>query len=121
MAIGCAVTFHSARVHSEKGKEGCYVDASNYKMGLGMYFSYLVLFGMLFYDKSVIVLFVFVVRHSQYYLCTRYIKKDQKTQSTKNDVCGVDVSQVKDSAGMFRTENVAQDASSPTKSKKKKN
>jgi hypothetical protein len=53
MGIGCFVTYHSSSVHAEGGKEACYVDAANYKMGLGMYFSYLVLFAMLFYDKCV--------------------------------------------------------------------
>eukprot|EP00036_Acanthoecidae_sp_10tr_P007319 CAMPEP_0182915222 /NCGR_PEP_ID=MMETSP0105_2-20130417/182_1 /TAXON_ID=81532 ORGANISM="Acanthoeca-like sp., Strain 10tr" /NCGR_SAMPLE_ID=MMETSP0105_2 /ASSEMBLY_ACC=CAM_ASM_000205 /LENGTH=308 /DNA_ID=CAMNT_0025052061 /DNA_START=54 /DNA_END=980 /DNA_ORIENTATION=- len=94
MFIGCAVTIHSAMEHSEGGEDACFVDAANYKMGLGMYFSYLVLFGILFYDK--------------------YVKKPrdakQEVKSKDGEVCGVDVSQVKDSAGMFRsTENGTND------------
>eukprot|EP00038_Savillea_parva_P007422 m.170039 g.170039 ORF g.170039 m.170039 type:complete len:307 (-) comp13185_c0_seq1:139-1059(-) len=96
MAIGLTVTLHSARIHWEGGKEACSVDAANYKMGLGMYFSYLILFAMLFYDK--------------------YLKKpeDKPASGKRKEVCGVDVSQVRDSAGMFRS-----NTSTDLKAKKK--
>eukprot|EP00755_Sulcionema_specki_P007443 Sspe_Gene.5579::Locus_1845_Transcript_1_1_Confidence_1.000_Length_904::g.5579::m.5579/K10203/ELOVL6; elongation of very long chain fatty acids protein 6 len=48
MVMGIVVTVTSAYWHVEEGKEGCYVDPANYKLGLGMYSSYFVLFAILF-------------------------------------------------------------------------
>uniref|UniRef100_A0A7S0SE90 Very-long-chain 3-oxoacyl-CoA synthase n=1 Tax=Mantoniella antarctica TaxID=81844 RepID=A0A7S0SE90_9CHLO len=49
MAVGVSVTVRSAQLHYQ-GRE-CAVDPANFKLGLGMYGSYLVLFSLLFLDK----------------------------------------------------------------------
>jgi elongation of very long chain fatty acids protein 6 len=51
MAVGSAVTFASASTHHRHGASACKVDPANYKLGLAMYGSYLVLFCGLFINK----------------------------------------------------------------------
>eukprot|EP00284_Hemiselmis_tepida_P003988 CAMPEP_0174944616 /NCGR_PEP_ID=MMETSP1355-20121228/79607_1 /TAXON_ID=464990 /ORGANISM="Hemiselmis tepida, Strain CCMP443" /LENGTH=87 /DNA_ID=CAMNT_0016191935 /DNA_START=3 /DNA_END=263 /DNA_ORIENTATION=+ len=51
MAVGSLVTFSSAAAHAAGGEQACFVDAANYKLGLAMYGSYLVLFIGLFGKK----------------------------------------------------------------------
>eukprot|EP01059_Diplonema_ambulator_P019941 TRINITY_DN33628_c0_g1_i1.p1 TRINITY_DN33628_c0_g1~~TRINITY_DN33628_c0_g1_i1.p1 ORF type:complete len:322 (+),score=89.14 TRINITY_DN33628_c0_g1_i1:71-967(+) len=48
MIMGMTVTYFSAVWHMEGGVEECYVTPSNYKLGLGMYTIYFVLFAILF-------------------------------------------------------------------------
>eukprot|EP01064_Diplonema_japonicum_P033585 TRINITY_DN665_c0_g1_i1.p1 TRINITY_DN665_c0_g1~~TRINITY_DN665_c0_g1_i1.p1 ORF type:complete len:296 (+),score=50.86 TRINITY_DN665_c0_g1_i1:155-1042(+) len=48
MVMGMTVTYFSAVWHMEGGVEECYVTPSNYKMGLGMYTIYFILFAFLF-------------------------------------------------------------------------
>ena len=50
MAVGSAVTVRSGVLHY-RDPGACAVDPANFKLGLGMYGSYLVLFSMLFWDK----------------------------------------------------------------------
>ena len=50
MAVGSAVTVRSGVLHY-RDPGSCAVDPANFKLGLGMYGSYLVLFSMLFWDK----------------------------------------------------------------------
>ena len=51
MAVGSVVTFASASIHWHEGSQACKVDPSNYKLGLAMYGSYLILFCGLFLNK----------------------------------------------------------------------
>lgn len=53
MVVGSVVTGFSAYQYwyGESGAEGCHVDPANFKMGLGMYLSYFMLFAKLFWDK----------------------------------------------------------------------
>jgi hypothetical protein len=53
MAVGVSVTLRSAQLYYQGGYHGgaCAVDPANFKLGLGMYGSYLVLFSLLFWDK----------------------------------------------------------------------
>eukprot|EP00906_Rhabdomonas_costata_P003249 RCo004974 len=47
MVVGCYITSASAYYHIQD-PPSCHVDPANYRLGLGMYASYLVLFGVLF-------------------------------------------------------------------------
>jgi elongation of very long chain fatty acids protein 6 len=51
MAVGSVVTFASASTHHYHGASACKVDPANYKLGLAMYGSYLILFCGLFLNK----------------------------------------------------------------------
>lgn len=73
MAVGSYVTFQSAKIHWTEGDAACYVDQANYKLGLAMYGSYLVLFTVLFSNKY-------------------FKKKEDAQKSTKDELCGVEVS-----------------------------
>lgn len=87
MIAGCVVTYISAAEHT-RDPAACFVDPANYKLGFGMYFSYLILFAMLFYNL---------------YLAPRPPKPaggGKDGARTKIEVCGVDVGGV-DSAGKF--------------------
>jgi NADH:ubiquinone oxidoreductase subunit 6 (subunit J) len=49
--VGGMVVLLSVAWTLNEGKEECAMDKANYKLGLLMYFSYFVLFAILFYDK----------------------------------------------------------------------
>ena len=88
MAIGTYVMVHSAREFYRTQGEGCFVDPANFKMGLVMYTSYMVLFCLLFYDKY--------VRNARV-----YIKGDSCTGETET-LCGVDLNSANiDTVGRF--------------------
>lgn len=53
MGVGAIVTVTSARRHLAGGSAACAVDSANYKLGLGMYCSYFILFATLFYNKYI--------------------------------------------------------------------
>eukprot|EP00039_Didymoeca_costata_P021931 m.3265 g.3265 ORF g.3265 m.3265 type:complete len:295 (-) comp2722_c0_seq1:939-1823(-) len=88
MVGGTVVTFYAAFAHASGGTEACFVDPANYKMGLGMYISYFLLFAKLFYDK---------------YLA--------KSASDKQKAAS------KDSAGFFREDNSSRHPSEDKKGK----
>eukprot|EP01062_Namystynia_karyoxenos_P000645 TRINITY_DN10239_c0_g1_i1.p1 TRINITY_DN10239_c0_g1~~TRINITY_DN10239_c0_g1_i1.p1 ORF type:complete len:369 (+),score=155.58 TRINITY_DN10239_c0_g1_i1:89-1108(+) len=48
MVMGVVVTFSSAVWHHDGGEKACFVNPANYKLGLGMYGIYFVLFAFLF-------------------------------------------------------------------------
>lgn len=88
MVVGGAVTFMGAYWTYHEGFENCHVDPANYKLGLAMYFSYFILFAVLFWNL--------------------YIAGGKKKQSNapvkeEDTVCGMAVRNG-DAAGMFRTE-----------------
>ena len=74
MAVGSYVTYRSAITHSSEGA-ACRVDPANYKLGLAMYGSYLVLFTVLFGNK---------------YFGKKPILKPGQLLKT-NEICGVEV------------------------------
>jgi hypothetical protein len=102
MFVGCFVTVFSAKEYwTGQGKLSCHVDPANFKMGLGMYFSYLCLFTAFFYN-------LYLAPGARYALFpdkSGSSKKDDNRAFLKpkreNVICGVDVSNV-DTAGMFR-------------------
>jgi hypothetical protein len=79
MIGGTVATALSAYFYSTGGHAECAVDPANFKMGLGMYGSYFILFSMLFKDK---------------YFPTKGEKKKEE-----KEVCGVNVGE--DGAGLF--------------------
>lgn len=106
MFVGCFVTSYSAYAYwSGSGKRSCHVDPANFKMGLGMYFSYLVLFAMFFYT-------LYLAPGARYALFDR--RKDETYPAVKpeDQICGVDVGS-QDSAGMFRGQQDGRGPSTP--------
>lgn len=95
MLVGTVVTAMSAYWHGQEGVS-CKVDPANFKMGLGMYMSYFILFASLFYDK--------------------YIAKEPKNNEPKKNICGGDVTDKTDSAGLFHRDG----SISPSKKDAKK-
>ena len=91
MISGTVVTAFSAKYYYEGGKDMCFVDPANFKMGLGMYSSYFCLFSVLFYNKYLVPK-------------TPGVKKP-----TKDELCGMDVG--RDGAGFFHKKGG--DATSP--------
>ncbi|CAG9467312.1 unnamed protein product [Pedinophyceae sp. YPF-701] len=84
MVVGSTVTVASAWYVYVGGAASCHVNSANWKMGLAMYLSYLVLFCVLFIDK--------------------YLPKD-KTGRDKAEICGVEVNAKQvDRAGFFHTD-----------------
>lgn len=51
MVGGIVVTYTAAVEHSAGGQDACYTDGANWKLGLGMYVAYFLLFSRLFYEK----------------------------------------------------------------------
>jgi elongation of very long chain fatty acids protein 6 len=51
MALGIIITFKSAIKHQQLGTEGCWTNQTNYFFGFIMYFSYFLLFAVLFAKK----------------------------------------------------------------------
>jgi elongation of very long chain fatty acids protein 6 len=51
MVIGIVITFTSAMKHRELGKDVCWTNETNYFAGMLMYFSYFLLFAVLFVEK----------------------------------------------------------------------
>lgn len=97
MFMGCFVTYYAATAYwSGDGEKSCHVNPANFKMGLGMYSSYLVLFARFFYK-------LYLAPGARYALFESKKKKDDSHPilKTEDQVCGVDVS-TQDSAGMFR-------------------
>ena len=103
MIGGTVVTAMSAYYYYEGGKNECFVDPANFKMGLGMYSSYFCLFAVLFYNKY--------VKPKPKDGTARKAAKD----SNKDEVCGMDVG--RDGAGFFH-QKPAKSTPGPTKSGK---
>lgn len=92
MAVGVTVTVRSAQLYYSGGKRACDVDPANFKLGLGMYGSYLVLFSLLFWDK---------------YFGNGPAKVDGKVvhgAEKTAEVCGVELT--KDGAGFFQPDDM---------------
>jgi len=88
MFVGCFVTIYVAREYGEGGKEHCHVNPSNFKMGLGMYFTYLVLFAMFFYQ-------LYLAPGARYAIFKQKEKTSEKKEKQElkieDKVCGVEV------------------------------
>jgi hypothetical protein len=80
MAAGALVTVVSARRHAAGGFQSCAVDAANYKLGIGMYCSYLALFSMLFYSKYI-----------KCRCCGKTTGRFQRQEGGRQELCGVDL------------------------------
>eukprot|EP00040_Diaphanoeca_grandis_P027365 m.155661 g.155661 ORF g.155661 m.155661 type:complete len:314 (+) comp30948_c0_seq1:168-1109(+) len=96
MFVGCFVTVYSARQYSNHGADACHVNPSNFKMGLGMYFSYLVLFAKFFYN-------LYLAPGARYAIFKQKETKDETPKQKENaqkelrlddKVCGVEVDNV---------------------------
>mmetsp|Transcript_25918 Transcript_25918/g.62513 ORF Transcript_25918/g.62513 Transcript_25918/m.62513 type:complete len:332 (-) Transcript_25918:91-1086(-) len=88
MGVGSFVTFSSAKAHSLGGDQACFVDAANYKLGLAMYGSYLILFVGLFSKK---------------YFGKKLVGSDGLLVR-KDQICGVEVKTL-DTTGRFQDFN----------------
>lgn len=96
MVVGMAVSVKAAIEFGKGGKEQCYTDAANVKLGLAMYFSYFLLFAVLYYNN--------------------YLSKDKRHKNEpRRNVCDVG-----DAAGFFHGDK-APAADSPTNGEKKRN
>lgn len=111
MVAGASITLLAALRH-EEDPTSCEVDPVNYRCGLAMYLSYLLLFAMLFYDH--------------YLRPGGKHTKPSATNKTSNDdkvkVCGVDL-KGQDAGGFFHGQSGGGEESSPAGSpmlKKKK-
>ena len=105
MAVGSAVTVRSGVLHY-RDPGSCAVDPANFKLGLGMYGSYLVLFSMLFWDKYFAGGAPPAVRAGVDGARRRTVRGADKVPT----VCGVTLT--KDGAGFFQP-----DADTPMSSK----
>jgi len=104
MVGGTVVTALSAYFFYQGGKDECFVDPANFKMGLGMYSSYFALFSVLFYNK---------------YMTPKVSAGSAAAKdSTKNEVCGMDVG--RDGAGFFHQKGSKDGATSAPPSPTKK-
>jgi len=94
MVVGAGVTLLAAARH-EADPKSCVVDPVNYRCGLAMYLSYLVLFGMLFYNHY--------LRPGGKHTSRAKAKSLEKVESAPK-LCGVEL-KGQDAGGFFHGKN----------------
>jgi len=109
MIGGTVVTAMSAYYFYEGGKDECFVDPANFKMGLGMYSSYFCLFAVLFYNKY--------MKPKDAGSSSSGAAKAAK-DSSKDEVCGMDVG--RDGAGFFHQKGKPGSSAPPSPTKRGK-